>query len=567
MKRKRIGNSEHGSDLAPRMLRPAAFLFLICSLFPIPCSLVLAQQPRVPSSTPLYVVDASVMPGVDFAAHLTAAINSVATNGGIVDARGLAGMQSASSSIVVPRAVTVLLACGLNATFTAAPMFTVYGNLVGCGGHLASPQTVLKLSGTTGGSAIIGGSVSGIAIYGASTTDGSIGFDWSSGPSASQLTNSSASGFQYDFKIGGGPNESSYNDLQDVAAYGAGTYGFWFTGNAAFNQLSHAYCAGLHTCYEFDADVITATNIDAESFLTEAIAFNSHGSQVFGAYIESGQVPVHFKGGSNNVVIGGTVRSIKSGVVIDAGVDSISNYLQAVDFGQGAGFPAYWGMTYPLFNFPALNDPFVTELDPGCSWGGIWQCLQFSSKGSHGPAHGYVGPAPIGFGATSVSGGIAEEGSVSINPLPGAGVLPAPSMSCDSSGTGETYTAYLVITDWNGNKTTPGLAGTIQCPNPPSSSHPITVTPQTSWYGSQARGVKSYDYLWGDTAHSFVLAGLGAQQYKGGALSAYSAPGRNATGDLIMNNSVPASRCGSLPGAKGCVAFQVGGVVHYVPYW
>ncbi len=481
------------------------------------------------------VIDASLQAGSDFGAKVNAALALLPATGGVVDARGLVGTQSSSSSITIPRAVTVLLACGLNVTFTVAPMFTVYGNLVGCGGHMAGPQTSLSLSGTTGGSAIVGGSVTGVAIYGVSTSDGSIGFDWSSGPSTSQLTNSSASNFQYDYKIGGGGSESSYNHLEDDAAYGAGTYGFWVTGNAAFNELEHLNCAGLQTCYEFDAQVGTAVNLSAESFTVDAFAFNNSGSQVFGAYIENGPVPVHYKGGYNNIVMGGTARIVGSGVVYDAGVDQISNYLQGVDFGGGPAYMGYWAMTYPLFNFPALNDPFTTELDPSVSWGGTWQALQYSPKGSHGPTQGYSGYAPIGLGGIENRGGITTWGSLVVNGLPSGSNIPAPTMACTGSGTGTTYTASLVISDWNGNKTTPSTAATIKCPNPPSGTYPITVTPVTSWYGSPANGVKSYDYLWGDTAHSFALATLGTQSYTGGSLGAYTAAARNATGDGYVN--------------------------------
>lgn len=526
------------------------------------------------------VIDASLQAGVA-SAKINLAIAALPSSGttGTVDARALIGNQTFSATVTIPRGVTVLLGCGLNATYTATPVF-VGGNVVGCGGRQSNPQTLFTASGTIGGSAVQNVNLYGVAFVGASVTDGSIGFDGTSGWQSGQLINSSFSTYQYPVKIGGGGSESSYNHVEDVQAYGAGTYGFWVVGNAAYNEFEHLTTTGLHTCYEFDAPVSTAINLDCESFLTDAVGFNSSGNQVFGLYAESGVNVLHFKSGNNNVVIGGHATSVSAGTVYDSNVDQISNYQMNVDYGGGPQFPSYWPTTYLEFSFPALSDPIVTELAPGLSWGGtgtgVWQALRYSPNStSHGPAQGYIGYAPIGLGAIETRGGINLWGSLLLGGLPSGTSFNAPTLSCDSpSPSGTTYTAYLVITDFNGNKTLPSIAGTIKCTNPPSVSHPISVTPTTNWFGNPVAGVRNYDYLWGDTSHSFALAALGPQVYEGSVatpLSSYTAPTRNGTGDLMMSNSVAASNCGSLTSAAGCLAVQVWNgsayVVHYVPYY
>jgi hypothetical protein len=79
----------------------------------------------------------------------------------------------------------------------------------------------------------------------------------------------------------------------------------------------------------------------------------------------------------------------------------------------------------------------------------------------------------------------------------------------------------------------------------------------------------------------------------GQAISAYTLPARNSSGDgytdgqqqasgfLATGNAPNAgsgqigygavttatSNCGSLSGASGCIQVNIGGAVHYVPYW
>jgi hypothetical protein len=87
---------------------------------------------------------------------------------------------------------------------------------------------------------------------------------------------------------------------------------------------------------------------------------------------------------------------------------------------------------------------------------------------------GLFGHSPLISGDLSTYGGENFNGAFSVSAL---GTPSAPSLGCPSSGTGTTYTYYLVAHDFNGGVTLPSSPATIQCPNAPSATYPVSIIP------------------------------------------------------------------------------------------
>lgn len=443
----------------------------------------------------------------------------VALGGGTADARGLTGAQTISATIVIPDKVRLLVA-PVTGTSTVTPIFHLdkscglfgSGGLVEPGGYAVS---LFYLSGTVGGSAVVfdgPGIVSDISIVGVSTSDGSIGFDLSSNANSAQLSNSTAKDFQVDYQIGGGGVMSGYVILRNLIAQGNAQYGFLHTGNAASLQADFLSCQSAQTCFEFDTASATVSHLNAESFTVDAVAFAGIGNTISGVYIESGPTAFHYKTGAiANTVVGGHMSSITGpGIVFDGSVDQITNWRAGIAYDAPGGFPLYWGTSHLLMS--GGTDPYIYELLGGVSFANRGQAFIWSANSYTNPPLGHQGYAPLGVGGLENYGGLKQRGSLAVTAIVSGG-FPAPIMTCDSSGTGTTYTAYVVAYDYNGNKTLPSSAGTIDCPNVPSVTHPVSVTPAVAWGSEQAQGVMYYDYLWGDTAHSFALASQGAKTF------------------------------------------------------
>lgn len=125
-----------------------------------------------------------------------------------------------------------------------------------------------------------------------------------------------------------------------------------------------------------------------------------------------------------------------------------------------------------------------------------------------------------------------------------------------------TYSYYIVAVDKTGKKTLPSPVSTITTGNSVlSSTNYNTIT----W--SAIAGAVSYDILKGDTGHSIATGVTGTTlNDTGQATSVYTAPTRNATGDLTVDgNIIQTNGAGwtNIPLANGWTVDSGRGIAQY----
>ena len=449
------------------------------------------------------------------------------------------GAQNGTATLTIPAGVIVYM-CGVQVTSTANPMVSLSGSgtLHGCSSDVAdtSHYTAFILSGTAGDTGISmggAGTLDHVAVKGISNADSSIGVDVES--SSSLVNDVAIATFQTGMQWGvaGG---TYYNGYQNVLVQGAQT-AFLFSGNANSITASNLIAQTATTCLEMDGFVDTVLHVDCETISGDAEKFGGYGNTVVGNYIEGAPNGAHFTGAAvNNTLIGGRATGVSShGILYDSNVSRTTNFVVNVSGLQSNAWPQYWGIDGSQGNanqgffIGYGGDSMAMQLEGEVGFGGYSPAWLWSLLGTY--ASKYYGYAPFAFGALEIHGGFNLGGAVYRNTLFGVGSNPpVPTLACASSGTGTTYSFYLVAHGWTfpgnaGDTSKPSAAATIQCPNVPSVSFPVTVTP-----ASTTNGVKGYDFLVGDTAHSFALDQVGAQSYTG-TTSAYTAPTRDGTGD------------------------------------
>jgi hypothetical protein len=188
-----------------------------------------------------------------------------------------------------------------------------------------------------------------------------------------------------------------------------------------------------------------------------------------------------------NTILGGTSLSVTD----NSGTHSNYYFAPADNYvGQRTLLPTRSGVNdrFIFSSNGSLEDCYVPVLGGSASQACAYEevdlhALSLGATGSGieenwrgGPTlgMGFYGHAPLTLGNLNSVGGSSFSGSMAVSLI---STPSAPTLSCNSSGSGTSLTYYLVAHDYHGNSTLPSSAGAIQCPNAPSSSNPVTIWP------------------------------------------------------------------------------------------
>jgi len=512
---------------------------------------------------------ADAFPGATMARRTVAAAAACPSTGCTIDARQSAdltmdvaislGSDSQPIKLLLP-AGTITRSAGANFVYYNGSWVEGQGN---CNGGYYSNCTVIQGPSTADTAFVYGGSnqpgyVHLKNFYLHQTASGAVGIDYSMAIKSTIDDVSVLSDAGTALIVGGTNACACYNEFRGND-FRAGQYGvklldtanqnafyggtIWSGGTAVYQRSVNGFNGtGSDNFYGVDTEN-TGTGYDIyannDTILTpymEAVAHafilepGARGNWIQGSGVYSGTV------GADNV-------TDNSG--------NASNFYMGFDWpnGNAATFPKRFGITDRLliggnsFSIAPANQIFSLRNNYG---GGYlpYDDLSFDYEG--GPvSNGYVGHAGLALSHMSVTD--LNAGDVVTTPL---GQPSAPTLACSGSGSGTTYTYYLVAHTRYG-VTIPSAAATIQCPNAPSSSYPITITPQN------LNNIWDWDVLKGDTAHVLCAAvrfGYNAANCKdaGQATNAYTTPTRDTTADAKFAGAVGVGQTtvGKLPAAS-----------------
>jgi len=438
------------------------------------------------------VIDASLYAGSDFAAKVNAAIAALPDVGGTVDARGLGGDQSMSSSIVLgsdSQAVTLLLPQGTISRASGA-QFTYFSGsrVVGQGKCFNSPYcTVIQGSGVADTAFVYGGSGYATVVYLANfaVLSGSYG--------------GTATGVGIDFSHTMSARVENVFDWAEIALVVGGANGscecyntFYsndFRGGGDSGGVGVQLLAGANSNYFYGGQYWGYRGVyhagwgnyfygpDLEN---DTIGFDDAGGglQIFGGYWEANGIGVYLEPTVQGTYIAGGFAGMS---VADNSGNSTNWY-----FNPGAELVGIAGVLPPRFG---VQDEFMF----GGSLGGY--NTSYAIRGDRGGTiaveaifeqamqrMGYSGHAPFFFGPGRAYGGFSESGTTSFQPL---GAPATPTVSVIGSPQSTTTCSYAVVGhDWYNGTTLPSAFTTISnCPNPLGSLiSPVSVAAGGSGY-------------------------------------------------------------------------------------
>jgi hypothetical protein len=482
-------------------------------------------------------VDASTFPGTDAGAKMRAAINALGTKGGTVDARALTGMQRINSAITVPDKVTLLLGQTVF-TATVVPVFKLGSDsrLIGEGAlGVPTEATLIQLSGTSGGSAVLGGAagvvIKSIHLKGNSTTDGSIGFDLQ-GLNNGWLAYNRVEHFAEGFRVGWPHNHwkcDCYNLFIDNQVVGAATgvdfddstyKNTWIGGNVqpfGTGGIGYRLVGGANVLF----------SPDVENFNHGiALDFIGAGNAAYNLYAEAGGTVIQFEARTaHNFVWGMNAASVSSFEQYIT-TDTISNIVYANDTGPGGGtlWPYSWGARTLYLSQGSDPSYYSFSATLGNAAGGV--NLEFTPGSQAAKVYGLTGHAPLHVGGLTAEGFL-NQGLLSTRPIPN----PAPPTVAPQGNPGHTtYTYFLVCHDAAGGVTLWSRPGTTPTGTTPLDKHNYN---QISW--KPVGGCRTWDLLKGAIS-SALVTGTTATTFKdtGQATSPYKFPTRNTSGDLRL---------------------------------
>jgi hypothetical protein len=270
-----------------------------------------------------HILEADQFSGADMGQQLTACLAAVPSGGGVCDARGITGSQTASSTVAIPANVQLLLGA-VTLTSTASVAFTMdnSSSIVG----LASNATEIVLN-STNGKAIMSVNqavekdfllLDSFSLVQSGTATSSIGIDWS-GVSNSRVQDVRLFGFATQILVDGGVGGltayDDYDHLTIASGKAAPCTGVFIRRSAedqrffgiSFTYLTYQFTIGTST------DLQNPVEIDCFGCTFEGAALISlnivRGSSI---YFSGGR----FEG--NNTAIQTAADPLVQGVVIDS---------------------------------------------------------------------------------------------------------------------------------------------------------------------------------------------------------------------------------------------------------
>lgn len=508
-------------------------------------------------------IDVSTLPGTDLADKVNACIALLPSAGGTCDARNLSGTQAMGSSIVLGSDAKPIHLILPPATITRAlnAEFKYYnGSWVegqgNCNGGYYSTCTAIIGAGDTAfirGGTSHSGYVHLDNFYVAQSGAGTVAIDFTHAIKSTIQDVSALSNSGTALIVGGTGDCACYNEFRGNDFRG-GQYGvqlldtsnqnnfyggtIWSGGTAVY-QNSGVNGSGVNNFYGVDME-------------NSGIGYDIDGynDMILNPYIEAVTTPFKLKPGTTGVWIQGF--GVTAGSITDNSGNT-QNFYMGFDLPNGSAgkFPLRlaftdrlliggnsWGNT-PTNEIYSLNNVYT---------GGYTPYDDISLQYEGGPqSYGFLGHAGL-----DISRLIARDTYTWGLTTQQVGKPAAPTLTCSGSGTGTSYSYYMVGNTRSGGSTLPSNAATIQCPNAPSASHPITIIPSVltgAW-----SDVWMWDVLKTNTATSLctnVRFGANAANCKdtGQATSAYPTPTRDSTADITV--------AGYINGNKGMLSNTV----------
>jgi hypothetical protein len=504
------------------------------------------------------VIDASLQPGADFGSKVNAAIAALPATGGTVDARGLGGAQTMSTSIVLgsdSEPVTLLLPVG-TITRNAGVQFKYFS-----GSHVQG-QNAFNSSVISAATLIVGTDAADTAfIYGGSSSpagvilenfavldapegtnpaSGSVSIDFSTSIQGSQINNVWADA---DVGLLFGPNNqygcACYDAFSNDNFWGS-TYGVKIQNGTNSNKFwGGTYRGSTPVLIPVYAILNTFWHPDIESS-GRAFDIYGQGNTVTFAYFEANSANVYLEPGARgNVIQGGTTGT----ATVTDNSNNWSNYYNVPgDFTSGIGAlpPSRVGVSDRfMWSTSGIDDCDTQGAYPNNCGGEHYDLhamdpanigVELGLRGGYSITWGLFGHAPFISGVSTQHGGDYVVGQLSVSAL---GQPAAPLLSCTNQGTGTTYTYYLVAHAWGGGATLPSNVATIQCPNAPSSTNPITIATPAGQIATVAVSSGGSGYAVGNTVG---IAPTGWEPYGFGASFTVSSVSSGAVTGLTVSN-------------------------------
>lgn len=561
-----------------------------------------------PASVPNAVTYAATQTGGDFGAKVNAACSALPASGGIVDARGLNGAQSMTTTIDCgpdTKPTTVLFPTGV-VTATGGAKICVYANthLYGQGASLdIQPATEFLFNDATTPDMTYCGSVAGGNPGAVSMvwkdfsivnhTDGAWavdGKDFQDGYFENIKLEYGGANTGIGFVVGGDLANfycACYNVFQKDQ-FAAVTYGLRFSSVANKNTIYAGSYRNFHSggaAIYFDGtggeDSNVGFGVDIESSVAAGVEFGGVADQMIGTYLEGNTTGIlvdanatgnwFFLGGglpgtiTDNAAAAGNYDNFIEINSFNGGAQGVAPYFQTV-----AGYYAFGG-NGQLGQARQTTGIVVGQGDNTAPMNAYFQVA--TANGSLGAD--YYGHSPFHTGQFVSFGGAQIRGATITTAL-----LAPTIVSVTQHGTPGSTSAsyYAVCIDWTGTKTTVSSVGTTTTGNATLSVtnyNQVNLTPQD--------GCSGYDILKADTVHSIFtnkvdgkLVGLAYNlgtpsatlvefDDTGQASTSYVTPTRNATADLtlatggIINAGIsPGVTCSGSPTSSFA---SVGGVV------
>jgi len=491
--------------------------------------------------------------GSTFDVCVNNAIAAIPSSGGTVDARGLSGNQQMNGSIILgsdSKPIMLYLPTAI-ITRTANSSFKYYnGSWVegtgNCNGGYYSNCTVI-IGSLIADSAFVSGAGSNTGyihlanFYVHQTAATAVGIDFTTAIKSTIDYVSVLSDAGTALTLGGTDSCACYNEFRGDDFRG-GLYGVKLLDTANQNNFygGTIWSGGTAVYQESGANGSGVNNFYGVDTENSGIGYDIDGysDMILNPYIESVTTPFKLESGATGNWIQG--YGVKVGSVMDSSGNT-QNFYMGFDTPDGSSglFPRQLAVSKKILIGGGSwgNNPTDQLYSLGNIFAGGYTPFDDLSINYEGfpQSYGYLGHAGL-----DVSRLVSRDLYAWNFTTQQVGQPSAPTLACDSSGSGITYTYHIVGHTRSGGDTLPSSAATIQCPNIPSAGHPVTITPSNLtgiW-----SDVWSWDILKGDTAHSLCLsAQFGANASNcsdiGQATSGYTAPSRDSTGDAKYNNA------------------------------
>lgn len=459
-------------------------------------------------------VDATQFPGADAGQKIAAAVASLPSVGGTVDARGLTGTQAFSATVAIPAKVTLLLGAS---TVTAAvfPVFTVSNDsaIVGLG-----MNGVTKIiTNLTNGSAISSGTgANGVVIQNlylentSASNAGAVaitvnGLKW-------HISNLSIHNYETGLNVANGGG-AYWNEFENISILTVGTgvhYGtiansnVWIGGVVSNCSSKGFYIeGGANAFYHTDVEGATAC---IGVHLASTATYNRFESPYFESDLLAFQVD-------------GNYNSISNPLMQTIGTNpAITNNVGDELYLTSSKYPNYNSRTTKL-KFQSFGGSTSNVLKSNSGLVQVW-------NGSEGQI------VPLESGGLRNYGGVYGNGRTSITTL---ATPSAPTMQVHGTPGSQSINYYVVCRDYTNNgMTPPSAAGNISnAPDTLDSNNYVIITVPNQ------NGCWRWDILKNDTGHQLGSVGVGSSlNDTGQATTAYTPPTRNSTADLSVAGSI-----------------------------